>query len=300
MTGIITSHSKYLLSPRNDFVFKVLFGSEDSKHLLSSLLSSITGEPVSGITLKNPFLLRNYPDEKEGVLDIRITTDNGDQIFIEMQAQRHAALNKRMLFYWARVHGAQTLKGKDYSLLKRTIGICILGHPWFKDAEPLSCFHALEKTRYEPICMDFELIFMQVGNSKGNQGIMYSKDQWAWRTFLGADTEEEIKMAAEASEAVNEAYNKLKVISQDPEIREHSEARELWIMGQVIRESEARREGREEGRMEGRVEGREEAIREMVINMNKSGIPVESIATIANLTPGDIKKICGNSDSYRS
>ena len=94
-------------------------------------------------------------------------------------------------------------------------------------------------------------------------------------------------MAAEASEAVHEAYNKLKVISQDPEIRAYSEARELWLIDQTIRENEARKEGREEGREE----GKEEAIREMIINMNKSGMPIESIAAIANLSPDEIRKI---------
>ena len=128
------------------------------------------------------------------------------------------------------------------------------------------------------LCLS-ELLFMQVGNSNSKQGITYNNELWAWRTFLGAETEEEMIMAAEASEAVHEAYNKLKVISQDPEIRAYSEARELWLIDQTIRENEARREGREE------------AIREMIINMNKSGMPIESIAAIANLSPEEIRKI---------
>ena len=67
-------------------------------------------------------------------------------------------------------------------------------------------------------------------------------------------------MAAQASEAVNEAYNRLIVKNQGPELREYYEAREMWIIDQAIRESEARKEGREEGRVEGRQEGREETI----------------------------------------
>ena len=65
-------------------------------------------------------------------------------------------------------------------------------------------------------------------------------------TFLGAKTEEEMIMAAQASEAVNEAYNRLIVKSQEPELREYYEAREMWIIDQTIRESEARKEGLEE------------------------------------------------------
>lgn len=110
-------------------------------------------------------------------------------------------------------------------------------------------------------------------------------------------------MAAEASEAVNNAYNKLKMISQDPEIRACSEARELWILGQAIRESEARKEGREEGliegreegieigRVEGKVEVREEAIREMVISMHESGMAMKEIANITRLTNEELVRI---------
>ena len=52
MAEITTRDSRFLMSPPNDFVFKVLFESEDSKHLFSSLLSSITGEPYPDITLR--------------------------------------------------------------------------------------------------------------------------------------------------------------------------------------------------------------------------------------------------------
>ncbi len=57
-------------------------------------------------------------------------------------------------------------------------------------------------------------------------------------------------MAAQASEAMNEAYYRLIVKSQEPELREYYEAREMWIIDQAIREAEARKEGREEGRKE--------------------------------------------------
>lgn len=121
MAEIITSNSRFLMSPQNDFVFKVLFGSEDSKHLLSSLIGSITGESYPDVNLKNPFLLRNYPIEKEGILDIKLTTAEGEQFFIEMQAERHRAIHKRMQFYWARLHGSQPVKGKDYESLNERL-----------------------------------------------------------------------------------------------------------------------------------------------------------------------------------
>lgn len=122
-------------------------------------------------------------------------------------------------------------------------------------------------------------------------------------------------MAADASEAVNNAYNKLKMISQDPEIRACSEARELWILGQAIRESEARKEGREEGieigRVEGKVEGREEGIeigreegkvegreegmaiagRKVALNLVALGMDDETISKVTGLPQEEITKL---------
>ena len=79
-----------------------------------------------------------------------------------MQAERYRAIHKRMVFYWAWLHGLQPIKGKDYGSLSRTTGICILGHPWFQGVEPIFCFHALERGSYEQVCDDFSLMFMQV------------------------------------------------------------------------------------------------------------------------------------------
>jgi len=120
---------------------------------------------------------------------MKLTTGNGDQFFIEMQAERQRATHKRMLFYWARLHGSQPIKGKDYGSLSRTTSICILGHPWFQGDEPIFCFHALERESFEQVCDDFSLMFMQVGNSNSDKGVSYSNDLWAWRIFLGAKTE---------------------------------------------------------------------------------------------------------------
>ncbi len=90
-------------------------------------------------------------------------------------------------------------------------------------------------------------------------------------------------MAAQASEAVNEAYNKLIVKSREPELREYYEAREMWIIDQAIRETEARKEGLEEGE--------KKAIRNMAIRMNQSGIPIEAIIEITGLASEEVRKI---------
>jgi len=283
MAGIITRDSRFLMSPQNDLTFKILFGSEKNAHLLSFLVSSLTGESPGKITIQNPFLLRNYPLEKESVLDINGRTEQGDQVFVEMQRSRLLSIPERMLFYWAKAHASQEIKGKDYFSLKRTIGICILGFPLYFYDEPVSCYQTLERREHERLCENLDLYFFQLGNNNYPKAQKNTNDIWAWRIFLGANTEEEMIMAAQASEAMNEAYYRLIVKSQEPELREYYEAREMWIIDQAIREAEARKEGREEGI--------KETLNEIVLHMNESGISPESIVSITGLSPEEVRKI---------
>ena len=45
------------INPRVDFAFKKLFGSEENKDLLLSLVNAVIGEerPVADLTLRNPY-----------------------------------------------------------------------------------------------------------------------------------------------------------------------------------------------------------------------------------------------------
>ena len=295
MTAIITRDNQFLMSPQNDLTFKILFGSEKNANLLTSLLSSLTGESFGKMAILNPFLLRNYPLEKEAILDINAKTEQGTQIFIEMQRARLLSIPERMLFYWAKAHASQEIKGKDYFSLKRTIGICILGFPLYFYEEPLSCYQTLERREHERLCENLDLYFFQLGNNNYPKAQNITSEVLAWRTFLAATTEEEMIMAAQASEAVNEAFEILKGISQKKEIQAIYEAREKFLLDQATREREAREEGKEEGKIEGKIEGkmegREEATNELIIRMNESGIPLESIISITGFSKEEVRKI---------
>lgn len=86
-------------------------------------------------------------------------------------------------------------------------------------------------------------------------------------------------MAAQATEAVNEALNRFIAGSQEPELREYLKARETWILDQAIREAEARKEGQMD------------TFRKVVTHMNESGISPESIVSMTGLSPEEVRKI---------
>ena len=59
------------INPKVDFVFRLLFSSEQNKDLLISLINSVI-EPairIVDVTIKNPFNLATYRSAKESILD---------------------------------------------------------------------------------------------------------------------------------------------------------------------------------------------------------------------------------------
>jgi predicted transposase/invertase (TIGR01784 family) len=66
-------------SPRIDIAFKKLFGVEENKDLLISLINSIVSEAdqVSDLTLLNPYNPRNFQKEKLSILDVKAQGKDG-------------------------------------------------------------------------------------------------------------------------------------------------------------------------------------------------------------------------------
>jgi hypothetical protein len=87
-----------LMSPKNDFVFKRIFGSEENQDILLNFLNAAMRLPehkqLSEIVIVNPTLDKRYLDDKMSVLDIRARTADGIQINIEIQVINEANMEK--------------------------------------------------------------------------------------------------------------------------------------------------------------------------------------------------------------
>jgi predicted transposase/invertase (TIGR01784 family) len=61
------------ISTRVDIAFKKIFGVEENKDLLISLINSIVGQAdqVSDLTLLNPYNPKNFKQDKLSILDIK-------------------------------------------------------------------------------------------------------------------------------------------------------------------------------------------------------------------------------------
>ena len=72
--------SSNILPARSDVIFKLLFGNEANKDILTDFLKAvlqIPEEEFTKITIVDPHLLRRYKGDKLGILDVKIETKAG-------------------------------------------------------------------------------------------------------------------------------------------------------------------------------------------------------------------------------
>ena len=239
------------MSPRNDFAFRLLFGDTNNSDILLDLLNSILPDHFQSVVCTDPHLL--IPDtKKECILDIKALSDSRTHIDIEMQVLDLKSMEKRSLFYWAKMYLDQLNRGHSYHELKRTIVINILDYMLMPVEDLHTCFQAYDKTHDILMSEVFEIHFLELPKVHRCKGQYEGTDLLSWLIFLNADTEEEIIMGTEGKPAVQKALHSLQMMSLDEENRRLYEAREMFLHDQATRMQEAKEEGVEEGKKQER------------------------------------------------
>ena len=159
------------VSPKVDIAFKKIFGVEENKDLLISLINSIVGEEdqVSDVTLLNPYNPKNFKNDKLSVLDIKATNQDGTRFNIEIQISDEADYDKRALYYWAKLYTKQLQVAEDYSKLSKAIGIHILNLTSIPEVKKYhNVFTVTEQETGEPYFTDLELHTIELKKFSSN------------------------------------------------------------------------------------------------------------------------------------
>ncbi len=176
------------INPRVDFAFKKLFGSEENKDLLISLINAIVSEQeqVVEVELKNPYNLADYRAGKISILDIKAKSETGRWFNVEMQISEDYNFDKRAIYYWAKLVTEQLSEGMMFKELKKTISINILDFNFIPNTyEVHNCYKIINiATGKDDKLHDiFELHYIELKKfTKTYQQISSALDRWS--TFL--------------------------------------------------------------------------------------------------------------------
>jgi predicted transposase/invertase (TIGR01784 family) len=148
------------LSPRVDVAFKKLFGVEENKDLLISLINSIVcaEDQVVDVVLLNPYNVQNFAQDKLSILDVKAKGVTGKLYNIEIQIANDQSYDKRALYYWAKLYTQQLGPADRYNRLNKAIGIHILNFTCVPESEKYhNVFKVLEQETYLPYFKDMEI-----------------------------------------------------------------------------------------------------------------------------------------------
>ena len=311
------------ITPRVDMAFKKIFGVEENKDLLISLINSIVSveDQVAEVTLLNPYNVQNFRDDKLSILDIKAQGVDGKRFNIEIQISDEADYDKRALYYWAKLYTEQLQKSDDYSLLCKAIGIHILNFTSIVNVDKYhNVFHITEKDSGHIYFKDLELHTLELrkfahNSHEGLQDILnrVTTSLDLWMAFLTRhDLLNKNNLPTSVSNtAVQKALAVLETMNMRPDERELYEGRLKWLRMEVsaIKKYESQvyetgmqagmqagiekgiEKGIERGIEEGIATGKQQASLQIAINLFDHGLSLEKISEITGLAVAILEEL---------
>jgi predicted transposase/invertase (TIGR01784 family) len=215
------------LPVKSDIIFRLFFADERNEEFLVSLLKSILRLPeddYNEIEIADPHLLREFEGDKLAIIDVKLYTRTRKIIHIEIQLKVTAELKNRIILYNSRLITEQIGSGQEYGVIHKAISIIITD----EDIIPVSPRYHHRFTFYDPQAevefsdtMEIHSIELKKLPEDYDGTALYD-----WARFIAAESEEEMKKAAERNQEVRKAMIKYQELTADEEARNLLERRE--------------------------------------------------------------------------
>ena len=287
------------ISPKVDIAFKKIFGVEENKDLLISLINSIVGgeDQVKDVTLLNPYNPKSFKKDKLSILDVKAEGLDGKRFNIEIQISDEADYDKRALYYWAKLYTEQLQVAQDYSTLSKAIGIHILNFTSIPETKNYhNVFHIKEKNTGLLYFKDLELHTIELNKFSSGASeelsdlvakIKTSLDIWI--AFL---TRNDLLKIDNLPKELNDnnlkkALEVLNVMNFSSEERELYDDHLKWLMIEANTLKKAENKAREEGIAIGETRG----IEKVAISMLKQKIDDSLIQSVTGFSHNELNKL---------
>ncbi|HJB81724.1 MAG TPA: Rpn family recombination-promoting nuclease/putative transposase [Candidatus Mediterraneibacter intestinavium] len=268
---------KFIMLPTVDVCFKSLMNNPKVRKGFIAALLNVAPETIAETTLLPTALRQDYPDDKLGILDVRVSLEDRQQFDMEMQVAYFEYWDARILFYLSKIFTDQLKKGEPYENLKKCIHVSILDFIYFEDDD--DCHRTIcfcdEKTgkKYTDL-MEIQILELK----KLPKELKNDPDILNWMRFLGGKTRREFEAMAKKDEYIEEAYRELEKLSADEQAKLEYEAREKAIRDHNSQMNSALKRGMEKGQ------------RSLIRTMLKNGAEPDLIAKLTGLSLAEIKE----------
>ena len=282
------------LDPKNDFVFKRIFGNHPE--LLKSFLNAILPLPEDCVIESLTYLpTENVPEVsalKYSIVDVRCCDNHGRYFIVEMQLQWTNDFIKRMLFNTATTYVRQLEKREQYRDLSPVYGLALLdtkfdeSEEWFHHYQMT---HAVDKHKKSD---DVQLVLIELPKLKPTT-MTQKKLAILWLRFLKKIDEKtrEVDPSLLNAAPIKEALHLLEIASYD-EVELMAYDRE-WdaVRSEKTLLSGRYKEGKAEGIAEGIAQGVAKGKAEIIRRLHRSGLSLEQISQATEIAQNEVQKI---------
>ena len=250
------NEKKEYVKATSDVFIKYLFGMDTKKsnQLVLSFINAVlqnTGFPaITKVIQKNPYNYKEFVDDKESILDIKIEDENHKLYNVEMQSSGGTHYRNRALYYWSKLYASQIKESVDYETLLPTIGINILNFTLFPELPGYHNFFVITEGKKREYTLTDHLIihFLEIPKIKG-RGISSKITNWLLYLKSEGQDKDMLKILLESDEDLKSAHEVYKAFNEDEMLREHALAREKTKRDNRHKQTMARKEGLAEGEL---------------------------------------------------
>jgi len=272
------------INPKIDLVFKKIFGTDENKDLLKSLINSVLPEnqKITTITIKNPYNEIDFVGDRLSVVDIKATDDKDHWYNIEIQIREQSFFGRRSLFYWSELYGGQLFETDSFDKLNKTISINLLDFSYFPDARYVRryCLKDFDTNETYPEMDYIDMYYIELKKFDGElEHIKNTLDRWI--TFLNkaGELEKENLPKELAEPEIRKAMETLEHINLNKKEREYYEERKKFLRDEYAADKTVEEKARNERSIE------------IAKNAILENLPNELIKKLTNLLDEQINKL---------
>jgi predicted transposase/invertase (TIGR01784 family) len=274
--------SEQLLSFKNDYVFKRIFGDPANADALIDFLKSVltlSDDEYGRLETADPHLQRHTEEDKLGILDLKLHTATGKIIHLEIQIANEAGFRERAVYYGARLLTDQVNRGDAYGEMRRVISILITDFPLITEND----FYRNRYYLHDPNTGSTFSGILEINTLELSKLPAESDDSelWNWLMFMKARSEKEMAELAKKNPNIGKVRMVLREMSEDETERALADAeqKERWAMLGRLKYAE------QQGEIRGEKRGEQNNRLRTAIKLKQRGMDIAEIADITGLSP---------------
>ena len=301
------------ISLLTDFGFKRIFGTTPNKDLLINFLNSLFEgfQVIKDVKYLNSEHVGDVYAERKAIFDVYCENENGEKFIVEMQNAYQRYFKDRSLFYSTFPIREQAPKGADWNFkLDHVYTVALLNFDLSEEAFDKDDINhdvgLLDKKTHKVFNDKLSFKYVEIAKfDKTEDELVTLYDKWLY--VLKNLSRLDKRPAALKEKIFSKLFGEAEIAKFTPtELKEYEDSLKAYRdvknsidtaleKGREEGRAEGREEGRAEGREEGRAEGREEGRVEGVIQVAKklleSGMDVDTIMKMTDLSKSEIEKL---------